>query len=147
MVLLGKNNCCFVTGDDGSFKAYSHMVLRVLLEGVLRMNSYKVLDWIHFANTTSSAKWEHTFSHFLLLFLFDFISLYLSQANCQAPTFLFRIPSSLLFTESRNVCHVRMYIFNCMRFCGSVQRLSSSFSANLLVVCMILQGCCYRFQW
>ena len=25
------------------------------------MNSDEVLDWIHFANTTSSAKWEHTF--------------------------------------------------------------------------------------
>ena len=26
------------------------------------MNSDEVLDWIHFANTTSSAKWEHTLS-------------------------------------------------------------------------------------
>ena len=46
--------------DLSILKAHSHMVLRVLLEGALRMNSYKVLDWIHFANTTSSAEWEHT---------------------------------------------------------------------------------------
>ena len=43
-------------------KVCSHMVLRVLLEGVLRTNPDEVLDWIHFANTTSSAKWEHTLS-------------------------------------------------------------------------------------
>ena len=42
-------------------KVCSHMVLRVLLEVVLRMNSDEVLDWIHFASTTSSAKWEQTF--------------------------------------------------------------------------------------
>ena len=32
----------------------------VLTEGVVRMNSDEVLDWIHFANPTSSAKWEYT---------------------------------------------------------------------------------------
>ena len=29
------------------------------------MNSDEVLDWIHFASTTSSAKWEHTSSYTL----------------------------------------------------------------------------------
>ena len=43
-----------------ALKVCSHMVLRVLLEGVLRMNSDEVLDWLQFAITTSSGKWKQT---------------------------------------------------------------------------------------